>query len=388
MDSSSWTSTTSSTSMSAANPTTASTTVTHNDEEGDSSRNNGEHWKKNANKTPEATDNADADNADAVLVICALQPELRSKTMSPKEAVQTTVNLMHRAAASVTEPKVDLFVLPELSPIGYSEDTFANYLPASPSVQQDLYEGMLHSKMQEAARALNAYICYGTIGWHGKNTNKKRKLQTDNNDDNCQEPPSNYINNNKDDEYDFTIRQVVVDRTGRTVATYDKLYPCDYGACAETRFFVPSPSQQAVSFEISTFRIGLLICADQRVPTLARTLAGPTHKVDVLVQPAAFYRDVSFVTWKSFRETRAVENSVYFVGVNYAGDKYGDTTCVPPWVDDDPSNPQSKTKSLKCEEGWLLCHIERSVLDRVRTEFPFYRILQRETAAAAGAAEI
>jgi predicted amidohydrolase len=81
---------------------------------------------------------------------------------------------------------------------------------------------------------------------------------------------------------------------------------------------------------------------------------------------------MTFRTWNSFRETRAVENSVYFVAVNYAGDYYGETAIVEPWVDE---NHEPDTLG---EEGVLVKTLYRDVLDKVRADFPYYRQLKKE----------
>lgn len=110
-----------------------------------------------------------------------------------------------------------------------------------------------------------------------------------------------------------------------------------------------------------------------RNPTLSRRLAAPPHLCDVILQPAAFSRDVSFRTWRSFRETRAVENSVYFVGVNYAGEYYGETSFVGPWVDED-----HEPATLGAEEGVLVGEVRREVLEGVRRDFPYHRQVMGE----------
>lgn len=272
------------------------------------------------------------------LTVCAIQPNLRPDEQTPQDAIQDAINLMKKASIEQKE-KIDLFVLPELSPIGYSEDTFARHLPTSPE-KKAIYQ-QLDSQMAQAAKELQAFVCYGTVGSHP--------------------------------HQQLTIRQIVLNPNGHTEAIYDKIYPCDFGDCAETRFFVSSPSKKPVSFSIRDFRIGIIICADQRVPTLTRAYAKPPHNVDLILQPAAFYRDCSFPSWKAFRETRAIENSVYFLGVNYAGKDYGESTLVPPWVDDD-----HRPMSLNCDQGCMICHILRSELEHVRTNFPFYKIAQAE----------
>jgi predicted amidohydrolase len=268
--------------------------------------------------------------------VCPLQVKLRRPEESPLEATFRVLEMMETIAAN-TEEKKDLFVLPELCPIGYSEDTFSRYLPVNER-NRALYRN-IDALFQQAARKLQVYICYGTIGWDAANR--------------------------------LFIRQVVIDRSGQHAAVYDKIHLCDYGDCSETRFFSPGPVNQAVSFTIddqkgSTFRFGLLLCADMRYPLLSRKLAAQ-ERVDCILQPAAFARDCSFRTWVSFRESRAVENSVYWIGVNYAGENFGETSVVPPWVDN-----EHEPQTLGTSEGHLMGRIERSRLEHVRATMPFY----------------
>ena len=65
------------------------------------------------------------------LKIGAVQPKLRQEHTSPMEATEHAIQLIRQTAAQHDDnkTKIDLFVLPELSPIGYSEDTFENHLP-------------------------------------------------------------------------------------------------------------------------------------------------------------------------------------------------------------------------------------------------------------------
>jgi len=280
--------------------------------------------------------------------VCALQPFLRASFETPLDAV---LQIQHQMQVIASTEAVDLFVLPELSPIGYSEHTFAHYLPVTLENQRMYRE--IDQVFQETARSLGTYICYGTIGYT-------------NNPNNVHAPPK------------LSIRQVVVDRSGLQIAVYDKMHLCDYGACAETRFFQPGPFSHPVSFQVtsrlnsSSFRFGLLICADMRYPELSRALA-QEHRVDCILQPAAFARDCSFRTWSSFRETRAVENSVYWVGVNYAGADFGESSVVAPWVDQD-----HEPLTLGREQGYAIGRICRSTLDQVRNTMPFYRNLLGE----------
>jgi predicted amidohydrolase len=272
------------------------------------------------------------------MIVCALQLAMRQ----PNESIfEASMRVLDGTTNVAYKHKVDLFVLPELSPVGYSEDTFANLLPTTPKLIETYRQ--IDQAFANQARILQSYICYRTIGRNVKH----------------------------DGSVGFTIRQIVLDRNGLQVASYDKIHLCDFGKCAESRFFEPGP-RKPVSFSIDGFHFGLLLCADMRNPTLSRSLARD-HSVDVLLQPAASTRDVSFRTWKSFRETRAVENSVYFIGVNYAGEAFGETSVVPPWVDE-----SHEPLVLGTAEGFLLGRIQRSELNSVRTSMPFYRQLCAE----------
>lgn len=140
---------------------------------------------------------------------------------------------------------------------------------------------------------------------------------------------------------------------------------CDYGDCNERRYF--TPGKHLCCFECHGWKLGVMICADIRYTILSRKLvlgdnnnnndndSGNFHNANdnkstintttttasllsvfdtcqVLLQPACFSRDISFYSWKSFKETRAIENSAYFLGVNYAGSYYGESSVTPPWV--------------------------------------------------------
>jgi predicted amidohydrolase len=276
------------------------------------------------------------------LRIAAVQAYLRPDCQDP---IEYTTNHIVPLLQSCKE--MDLIVLPELCPIGYSEHTFHSYL-------DDI---SLHRRiddiMSEVARNNSTYISYGRI-------------------DSC---PCLILPEDSKEEQQLKrrrrIQQVVVNDTGEIIASYDKILLCDYGDCAETRFFAAGQGTLC-SFLCRDVRVGILICADMRDPTLARNLVA-IHDVDVIVQPAAFGRDLSFRTWKSFRETRAVENSVYWVGVNYAGTSFGNSSFNPPWIDED-NEPQV----LGMKESILLGEVDTSILQFVRTRFPYYDRLKKE----------
>ena len=273
----------------------------------------------------------------ATLRIGAVQPPLRSGDQDPVEYTRN-----HVLPLLMSHTDVDIFVLPELCPIGYNQHTFDSYLNEC-EVQQQIDE-----IMSEAARDLRTFIAYGRIGGssgHWCDTSSEVRTTS------------------------RTIQHVVLNESGLVVGTYNKMLLCSYGDCAETRYF--TAGTEFCSFECRGFRLGILICADMRNPLMARQLVAKSqHLVDVVLQPAAFSRDFSFRTWKSFRETRAVENSIYWVGVNYAGTYYGNSSFNPPWIDED-----CEPMVLGMKVGVLVGTVERSILDHVRSTMPYYQSL-------------
>ena len=273
------------------------------------------------------------------LIVGAVQVPLRSPLISPLESAHTAVALMRKSAMERQgregSPPIDLFILPELAPLGYSEDTFANWLPRTDEIKKVHEE--IDQCMAEVAKELNAIVCYGRIG---------TLTETD---------------------ASFTIQTAVVSPDGKLIAAYNKKHLCNYGDCRETRFFVPG--NKLCSFSCRGFQVGIIICADIRFPILSRQLAGEC-KVDLILHPSGFSRDFSFRTWNSFCETRAIENSVYFVSVNYSGDYWGDSKFNEPWIDED-----HEPLVLGTEAGVLEGVVKRSTLDHVRKTLPYYQQL-------------
>jgi len=231
-------------------------------------------------------------------------------------------------------PGADLYVLPELAVVGYTENAFA----ALEVLAEDEFsnDSMCRVKFASLARELQAFICYGVPG----------KLSQKNN---------------------YAIRQIVLDENGEVVMSYDKCHPCDYGDCAETRFF--SPGSTLGYFDCKGFRIGCLICSDMRYTELARTLA-VDHECDIILHPVAFKRDCSFPSFRPFVIARALENQVYWASVNYAGEDFGGSMWCPPWVDDD----SMILEQFGLKEEVRIFTAKKDVITQARADFPFRRL--------------
>ena len=75
--------------------------------------------------------------SSVTITIAAVQPCLRTNDMSPLTSAQRVINIMKDAAQ---KSSIDLFVLPELCPLGYCENTFDEYLPNSPTTEKIIRE--------------------------------------------------------------------------------------------------------------------------------------------------------------------------------------------------------------------------------------------------------
>ncbi len=226
---------------------------------------------------------------------------------------------------------VDLVVLPELGSLDYSRSCFdrlsdlAEPLEASPTIES----------LRKVAQTNGVAILAGVAR---------------------QEP-------GKDAGPDSFITQALIAADGKLAAHYDKLHIAQFGESTEKDYFVRG--DRLLVFEIGGFTFGTIICYDIRIPELSRVLAR-RHGVDVILHPTAFCRDETFHTWQAFATTRAIENQVYFVSVNRAGDDFGDSMLIEPWMDE-----TVPLRQLSTGEEFARWTLSRSVLDHARSSYPF-----------------
>jgi len=127
------------------------------------------------------------------------------------------------------------------------------------------------------------------------------------------------------------IAIAVVAPDGTLSGHYDKLHICQYGASMEKEYF--DRGDHIFTFKVNGFTISPIICYDIRIPELSRTLA-LEHDVDLILHCGAYYRDESFHTWHAFATTRALENQLFFLSLNRAGETYGNSLFCKPWMDE------------------------------------------------------
>jgi len=203
-------------------------------------------------------------------------------------------SMCKRIAGRVADGEaVDLIVLPELCTLSYSRDVFQSL--------EDLAEpldGPSAERFADLARVTSAMVVFGMA----------RRTRSG-----------------------FRISQVILNPAGELIACYDKMHLCQYGASCEKEFF--ERGEKITTVNIKGWTIGPLICYDIRVPEISRALV-LEHDADLLLHCGAYFRDESFSTWHSFATTRAMENQVYLLSLNRAGENYGSSIFCPPWMDE------------------------------------------------------
>jgi len=106
------------------------------------------------------------------------------------------------------------------------------------------------------------------------------------------------------------VRNLVIDPSGRTIATYDAIHLCSIlGEPAHL-----SSGKKLPFFDLLTFRSALISSYDLRFPEIAREF-GLSNGFLLFV--AGAYRRSERMAWDSLLSARAVENQMFVVGCNF-----------------------------------------------------------------------
>lgn len=141
---------------------------------------------------------------------------------------------------------------------------------------------------------------------------------------------------------------------------------CQYGASMEKEYF--DRGDHVFTFKVKGFTLAPIICYDIRIPELCRTLT-LQHNVDVILHCGAYYRDESFATWHAFTTTRALENQVFFLSLNRAGDTWGNSTFCWPWMDESIA----PVNFADTAEDFRFITLTRDRMDQVREDYTFLK---------------
>ncbi|MBL4561506.1 MAG: carbon-nitrogen hydrolase family protein [Labilibaculum sp.] len=250
---------------------------------------------------------------------------IQINNIDAKTVQERDSNLNHAVKMIEKLEHVDLIVLPELFTCGYSRETFENLKELSEDVQ-----GKSFQIFSELAKARNCHICFG---FPEKKNGK------------------------------YYISQAVINPEGEVEVIYSKQHMAQFGNSMEKEFF--ERGDETINFEIKGIKIGIMICYDMRFPELSRKMA-LEHKIDFLLHPVAFSKDHSFPSWPHFIITRALENQIYLLSLNRAGEEYGNSIFCPPWIDYNTSPALHKSK-----EEIIIGEIDTDLIQKIRKEYRF-----------------
>ena len=261
---------------------------------------------------------------NVAVLACQLDIPADMQTASERDKhLQRTAALIDQ---QLLKRPADVVLLPELSSISYTRHCFSN-----PDVFAEEAHGASFDCLAPVARKHGVFILYGAP--------RVRDTQS------------------------LTICQFIIDRAGESAGWFDKLHLAQYGASMEKEYF--HRGQGLCCFEVNGLRLAPQICYDMRFPDFAKTLS-VHYAVQAVLHCVAFYRDESFYSWPSFVVTRAMENQIYWLSLNRAGEQFGGSVFCSPWVDED-----MPVQVLGTAEECVYLDLQQSEIDRVRLAYTF-----------------
>ncbi|MGM0984295.1 MAG: carbon-nitrogen hydrolase family protein [Pseudomonadota bacterium] len=248
------------------------------------------------------------------------------RTRGREEQLGHLDRVAERIRGACARETPDLIVLPELAAQEYGDDAFT----CLEALDDDLH-GPVVMTFADLARELGTTIAFGV---------------------------ARYADGRRH------ISQVLVGPDGRLAGVYDKLHCAQFGASGEAAHF--SPGERLLVTEVAGWRVGVMICYDLRFPELARRLA--REGVELILHPVAFTRDFSFASWHAFAITRAMENQLYWLSLNRAGEAWGQSLFSPPLVDDD-----HPPLTFGSDEQWHWLTLDKETVRDARERLPLAR---------------
>jgi predicted amidohydrolase len=148
---------------------------------------------------------------------------------------------------------------------------------------------------------------------------------------------------------------------GGRLSAYRKIHLYDSFGYHESGTVSPGTIEPTV-VEVAGFPLGLMTCYDLRFPELARALA--MRGAEALVVPAAWVAGERKVEhWRTLLRARAIENTVWVVGVGQPGPRYtGHSTVIAPTGD--------VVVEAGPEEALLDAQLDRTTVTEVRRTNP------------------
>ena len=176
---------------------------------------------------------------------------------------------------------------------------------------------------------------------------------------------------------------VVIDADGSYLGKYRKMHIPDDPHFYEKFYFTPGDLGYK-TFRTKYADIGVLICWDQWYPEAARLTALSGAKI--LFYPTAIgwlpsekeeFGNSQYNAWETIQRSHAVANGCYVVAINRVGyeESPDGNEGIEFWGQSFVSNPYGEllVKGSVDKEENIICEVDLSVIDSVRTTWPFFR---------------
>ena len=262
------------------------------------------------------------------LTILACQIKIPTEMMTPDKRDTHLSRTIKAIETQLDTRQADLVLLPELSTIDYSRTSFDRL--------EQLAEPLNGNSFLQFSKLAKTRKCHVLYGFARREANR------------------------------FFITQALVGPDGSLVTYYDKIHLCHYGASMEKEYFTQGTN--LCTFKLKEFTLAPIICYDIRIPELSRNLV-LNHSADVILHSGAYYRDSSFATWHPFAVTRALENQIFLLSLNRAGENYGESILCYPWMDENTS----PLKFPKCAEAFEFLTLDRARISQARETYTFLK---------------
>jgi N-carbamoylputrescine amidase len=176
---------------------------------------------------------------------------------------------------------------------------------------------------------------------------------------------------------------VVIDADGSYLGKYRKIHIPDDPHFYEKFYFTPGDLGYK-TFKTKYADIGVLICWDQWYPEAARLTALSGAKI--LFYPTAIgwlpsekeeFGNSQYNAWETIQRSHAVANGCYVVAINRIGyeESPDGNEGIEFWGQSFVSNPYGEllVKGSVDKEENIICEVDLSIIDSVRTIWPFFR---------------
>lgn len=176
---------------------------------------------------------------------------------------------------------------------------------------------------------------------------------------------------------------VVIDADGSILGKYRKMHIPDDPHFYEKFYFTPGDLGYR-SFRTKYGEIGVLICWDQWYPEAARLTA--LSGAQIIFYPTAIgwlpsekekYGTQQHLAWETIQRSHGIANGCYIVSINRVGFEPSPdgNEGIEFWGQSFVSNPYGEMiyRASSSKEENIICEVDLSVIDSIRTTWPFFR---------------